>query len=149
MENMYVATSNDKLWVWERAGSGAPQWKEIGLAQKIVGMTALNGKLYAATSMNELWVRDPVHQDRAWNRIGHADFLTAIAALNGKLYATGVRPQTVVVPRSSEEASWTTCLLWKTNHIYWQARGLIKTAKSAGRIKDKEHCLGLAGDAAE
>jgi hypothetical protein len=35
-------------------------WDHIGHANNVVGMAAINNKLFAATSDNRLWWRDPV-----------------------------------------------------------------------------------------
>jgi hypothetical protein len=48
-------------------------WKYIGHAQLVVAMTAMNGKLFAATSINQFWMRDPVHHDINWARLQHVE----------------------------------------------------------------------------
>lgn len=62
-------------------------WDHIGHANNVVAMTALNNKLFAATSDNVLWARDPVLSDVAWQPIGHANDVVAMAALDSKLFA--------------------------------------------------------------
>jgi hypothetical protein len=50
-------------------------------------MTGGDGKLYAADSLNQLWVRDPVAANINWTYIGYANNVVGLAYLNGKLYA--------------------------------------------------------------
>ena len=62
-------------------------WQHIGHADNIVAMTAIHGKLFAATQDNKLWMREPVASDISWQHIGHADNIVALATINGKLFA--------------------------------------------------------------
>lgn len=62
-------------------------WYPIGHANYVVAMCALNGKLFAATSENILWMRDPVPYNVNWQPIGHANYIVAMTAINGKLFA--------------------------------------------------------------
>jgi peptidoglycan hydrolase-like protein with peptidoglycan-binding domain len=62
-------------------------WDHIGHANDVVAMAAINNKLFAATSDNRLWWRDPVGQDVNWDHIGHANDVVAMAAINNKLFA--------------------------------------------------------------
>jgi len=62
-------------------------WQHIGHANGVAAMAAINGKLFAATSDNRLWWRDPVGNDVSWEHIGHANDVVAMAAINGKLFA--------------------------------------------------------------
>ena len=62
-------------------------WDPIGHANNVVAMAALNDKLFAATSDNQLWWRDPVGTNVSWDPIGHANNVVAMAALNDKLFA--------------------------------------------------------------
>jgi len=50
-------------------------------------LAAINGKLFAATKDNKLWMRDPIPSDVPWQHIGHANNVAAMAAINGKLFA--------------------------------------------------------------
>ncbi|WP_327000317.1 matrixin family metalloprotease [Dactylosporangium sp. NBC_01737] len=61
-------------------------WRDIGHANNVVAMAGLNGKLYCATSDNQLWMRDPVGWEVDWVAIGHANNVVAMAGLNGKLF---------------------------------------------------------------
>jgi hypothetical protein len=61
-------------------------WTDIGHANDVVAMAGLNGKLYCATSDDNLWMRDPVAWEVDWVDIGHANDVVAMAGLNGKLY---------------------------------------------------------------
>ena len=62
-------------------------WTEIGHANRVVAMTAINNRLFAATSNNKLWWRDPVGTNVNWTEIGHANHVVAMAAINNKLFA--------------------------------------------------------------
>ena len=62
-------------------------WDSIGHANQVVAMTAINNKLFAATSDNKLWWRDPVGTNVDWVEIGHANYVVAMAAINNKLFA--------------------------------------------------------------
>ena len=68
------------------AGTGPEEWTDIGHANGVVAMTALDGRLYCATSDNGLWMRDPVHHDVDWQDIGHANGVVGMAATGGRLY---------------------------------------------------------------
>ena len=50
-------------------------------------MTAENGRLYAATSDQRLWVRDPLLSDLSWREIGVAVDVVALAGVGGQLFA--------------------------------------------------------------
>src|SRR5262249_54455549 len=62
-------------------------WQQIGHANNVVGMAAINNKLFAATGDNRLWARDPVLSNINWQQIGHANNVVAMTALNNKLFA--------------------------------------------------------------
>lgn len=64
-----------------------PQWLQIGEANYVVGMAAINNKLFAATGDNRLWARDPVLSNPHWQQIGEANNVAAMAAINNKLFA--------------------------------------------------------------
>jgi Matrixin/Putative peptidoglycan binding domain len=62
-------------------------WDPIGHANNVVAMAAINVKLFAATSDNILWWRDPVGTNVNWDPIGHANNVVAMTAINNKLFA--------------------------------------------------------------
>jgi hypothetical protein len=66
---------------------GGIHWDHIGHANDVVAMAAINNKLFAATSDNRLWWRDPVGTNVNWDHIGHANDVVAMAAINNKLFA--------------------------------------------------------------
>jgi hypothetical protein len=68
-----------RLW-WEL------EWEQIGHANNVVAMAAINNKLFCATKDNSLWWRDPVGWEVNWDRIGHANNVVAMAAINNKLF---------------------------------------------------------------
>ena len=53
-------------------------WDPIGHANNVVAMAAISGKLFAATSDNQLWWRDPVGVNVSWDPIGHANNVMAM-----------------------------------------------------------------------
>jgi hypothetical protein len=62
-------------------------WDHIDSANNVVAMAAYKGKLFAATSANELLWRDSVNTSVNWVHIGHAINVVAMAASNNKLFA--------------------------------------------------------------
>jgi len=62
-------------------------WQHIGHADNVAAMAAINGKLFAVTKDNKLWMRDPIPSDMPWQHIGHANNVAAMAAINSKLFA--------------------------------------------------------------
>ncbi len=140
--SIYAVNAGGRLLIWEDAVHKPVQWVDIGGADRVTALAALDGKLYAATSSNRLLVREAAPQDRPWKLIGHAENVTAMTACDGKLYAAEYSPSEIAIPRNP-----TTCELWETNQLYAQARSLLRAAKQAGRIKDRQECLKLANDA--
>jgi hypothetical protein len=61
-------------------------WEDVGHAQNVTAMTAVDNKLFAATSANLLWRRYPVLAEVVWRQIGHANNVRAMAATRGLLY---------------------------------------------------------------
>src|SRR4029453_11347001 len=71
-------------------------WSPVSARARLVGGTAAqtvavrsfpNAKLFAATSENKVWARDPVFRDVAWQDIGHANNVVAMTGLGGRLFA--------------------------------------------------------------
>jgi hypothetical protein len=62
-------------------------WTDMGYAHNVVGMTAINGKLWVATADNRLWARDPVQGEIGWTDMGYAYNVVGLTAINGKLWA--------------------------------------------------------------
>jgi len=139
--SIYAVNASGRLLIWEDAAHKPVQWVDIGGADRATALAALDGKLYAATSNNRLLVREAALQDRPWKLIGHAENVTAMTAFDGKLYAAEYSPSEIAIPRNP-----TTCELWETNQLYAEARSLLRAAKQAGRIKDRQECLKLAND---
>jgi|GEM_PF-1669736 len=76
----------DRLFVSANEKLFGPVWRSIGTAPRVVAMTSLNGRLYAATADNRLLWRDAVETEATWNALGNAEEIAAMAAANGKLY---------------------------------------------------------------
>jgi hypothetical protein len=62
-------------------------WDQIGHANNVVAMAAINNELFAATIDDRLWWRDPVGTNVNWDHIGHANNVVAMTAINNKLFA--------------------------------------------------------------
>lgn len=63
------------------------EWEDVGHANNVVGMAAVESKLFCATSDNTLWRRYPVLAEVVWRQIGHANNVIAMAATRGLLFA--------------------------------------------------------------
>jgi hypothetical protein len=75
------------FWVQiEQLGAANVEWSDIGHANGVVAMTTAGGRLFCATTANELWMRDPVHHDVDWQRIGHANGVVGLAAIGDRLF---------------------------------------------------------------
>ena len=61
-------------------------WTEIGHANNVVAMTALDGLLFAVTADNTLWTRRPVLSNVDWTAIGQAPGVRALGSTPGSLY---------------------------------------------------------------
>jgi hypothetical protein len=61
-------------------------WEHIGHASSGRALTALEGKLFIATSNNQLWRRFPVGADAPWKQIGHANDLVAMTGIGDTLF---------------------------------------------------------------
>jgi hypothetical protein len=62
-------------------------WEDVGHANKVVAMAAVDSKLFAATDANVLWRRYPVLAEVVWTQIGHANHVLAMAGARGLLFA--------------------------------------------------------------
>jgi hypothetical protein len=82
-------------------------WRDIGHATEVVGLAAMNGKLYAATSDNKLWVRDAVLSEVDWREIGHATGVVAMTGLGGRLYAATSDNKLWVREATDANVDWT------------------------------------------
>jgi hypothetical protein len=61
-------------------------WEHIGHANSVTAITAIDGRLFCATSDNRLWRRFPVGADIPWKPIGHANGVRAMAASGNRLF---------------------------------------------------------------
>ena len=64
----------------EKLADTVPGWSDVGHANDVVAMAAMEGRLFAATSDNTLWRRDAVSTPIDWTHIGHANSVTGLAA---------------------------------------------------------------------
>ena len=70
----------------EKLAGDTTGWTEVGHANNVVAMAAMDGRLFAATSDNTLWRRDAVSTPVDWTHIGHANSVTGLAATGGRLF---------------------------------------------------------------
>src|ERR1035441_9119041 len=77
--------ASTKLWMRDPRAVNAP-WRPIGRAQRLVAMTALNGRLYGASVDYYILEREPSIHDAPWTILGEGWLVSALTALNGKLY---------------------------------------------------------------
>jgi len=82
-------------------------WEDVGHANFGTALTAVDGRLYIATSQNLLWRRFPVAAEVAWRRIGQAHDAIAMAASNGTLYAVTADNVLRWRPPTEENIRWT------------------------------------------
>jgi len=141
--NLYAVNSDGWLLVWEDPVHKPVGWRDIGRADRITALAALEGKLYGATIDNRLLLRENLLRDQPWRLIGHAENVTAMTAFNGELYAAEYSPSVITLPRDSS-----VCALWETNQLYREARNFLRSAKQTGKIRSKPECLSLSGDPA-
>ena len=62
-------------------------WEDVGHADDVVAMAAVDSKLFGATGANLLWRRYPVLAEVVWTQIGHANNVRAMAGARGLLFA--------------------------------------------------------------
>lgn len=82
-------------------------WENIGYSNDCQALTALEGKLFAATAQNRLAQRYPVGADIAWRDISEANYVTAMAALGDTLYCVTTDNQLWWYPASEVGHFWT------------------------------------------
>jgi hypothetical protein len=95
-----TGTEDDTSWSdsgdpWESysealtsAANTRPGWQDIGHANSVKSMTAALGKLFAVTTDNQVWARDPVFNEVNWDLLGFAAPKTVdFAAARGLLFA--------------------------------------------------------------
>ena len=98
--NGYTGTDDGTTWSdagdpWESysealtAASTAPAgWQDIGHANSIKSIAAVPGKLFALSTNNQLWAREPVLHEVNWNLMGLAPPKAVdLAAARGLLFA--------------------------------------------------------------
>lgn len=85
------------------------RWELIGHANHVRAMTALDGRLFCATSDDRLWRRFPVGADVSWREIGHANRVTSMAASGNRLFC--LTSDGVLWHRTTIETDvdWTRC----------------------------------------
>ena len=82
-------------------------WVDVGHANGVVGMTALDNHLFCATADNGLWTRDPVHREVDWQRIGHANGVVGMAATGGRLFCATSDNRLWMRDAVQSEVNWT------------------------------------------
>jgi hypothetical protein len=92
----------------EKVGPAASSaWIDVGHANGVVAMTALDSRLFCATADNGLWMRDPVHREVEWQRIGHANGVVGMAATNGQLFCATSDNRLWTREPVAREVDWT------------------------------------------
>lgn len=82
-----AALSRITLNVLGRLSARRPfDWEAVGHARDVTALTALEGRLFATTRDDRLWLRHPVLADARWRPIGHANRVSALAADRGHLF---------------------------------------------------------------
>jgi hypothetical protein len=61
-------------------------WQHMGYANEVVAMAEMHGRLYAASSYNKLWVREPTPRTTRWRLLGSANRIVALAGVKEKLF---------------------------------------------------------------
>jgi hypothetical protein len=91
----------------EKLNDGAGGWSDAGHANDVVSMTALDGRIFAVTGDNRLWVRDAVTHEVNWTPIGHANGVEGLAATGGRLFCATADNQLWTREAKPVEMDWT------------------------------------------
>jgi len=91
----------------EKLGGGVPGWTDIGHANDVAAMAEMDGRLYAATRDNSLWMRDAVAHEIDWTRIGHANSVVGLAASGGRLFCATSDNRLWTREATPVEVDWT------------------------------------------
>jgi hypothetical protein len=70
----------------EKLDDDSTGWSDAGHANDVTAMAGLDGRLFAVTGDNRLWVRDAVTREINWTPIGHANDVVGLAATGGRLF---------------------------------------------------------------
>lgn len=81
-------------------------WENIGHADDGRALTALNGKLFMATSLDRLLQRYPIGADVVWRDIHHAYDVIAMAGIGDTLYCITSDNQLWWSPSEENSISW-------------------------------------------
>ena len=84
----------------------AHSWEHVGHARNGCGMASSKGRLFLATSDNELWRRHPVGADVPWTKIGHANGVIAMTAAADTLYCVTVDNRMWRRPAVETDVGW-------------------------------------------
>jgi hypothetical protein len=90
--------------------SNATAWTDVGAAPSatVTAITALNGRIWATTTTNELWWRSTMLTSANWTKAGHTpNGVTALAALGGYLWAATTDNGLWRRSSSTIDVSWT------------------------------------------
>lgn len=91
----------------EKLSGGDPEWTDVGHANDVAAMAAMDGRLFAATHDNSLWMRDAVSHEVDWTRIGHANSVVGLAASGGRLFCVTSDNQLWTREATPVEVNWT------------------------------------------
>jgi hypothetical protein len=82
-----------------------PEWEDVGHANNVTAMTALDGRLYARTD-GQLWRRYPVGGEANWTPLGFAEEVVALASASGKLFALTGKGKLRVGTVAGDKVAW-------------------------------------------
>ncbi len=91
----------------EKLSSDGEQWSDVGHANDVVVMASMDGRLFAVSRDNRLWVRDAVTHEIDWTGIGHANNVVGMAATGGRLFCATSDNQLWTREATPVEMDWT------------------------------------------
>jgi hypothetical protein len=111
-------------------------WEDVGHANFGTALTALDGRLFIATSQNLLWRRFPVEAEVVWRQIGHANNVKAIAGSNATLYCVTTDNTLWWRPPAERDINWTQIGSGPAagTHALAAAGGMLYAIDSAGTL---------------
>jgi len=102
--DVYCATRAGTL---HRRAIGETIWSQIGMANRTTGLAAVDGLLFAATSSNQLRVRNANGQTETWRDIDTAFDVVSMTGLDGELHAVTSDGRLWTRPALDGTAVWT------------------------------------------
>lgn len=90
-EGIFAVTSTAELWYLHlgKIAQETGSWRRIGRTPDAVGVTGLNGELFAVDRAGGLHVRHPTPEPQEWRLIGTAPDVRMLAGHAGRLFGGG------------------------------------------------------------